>query len=153
LKLQYDAATAITLTLTSLASGAARQSAKVDNTTNLYLDALIEPAAIKTATGTLATGAVVSIYAYGSIDGTTWADGLTGSDAAWTPPTNITGRLIAQVPIDTAATAKTFNSASVALAFGGTLPPFWVIAAVNSTGLALDGAAGGSVSYAGVKTQ
>lgn len=152
MKLQYGTATALTWTLNSLASGASRQAAKVDNTTNLFLDAPVE-ITVKTATGSPVTSPVVSVYAYGSLDGTTWADGITGSDAAWTPPTNITGRLIAQIPIDTTGTAKTYNLMSIGNAFGGAVPPYWTLACVNGTGLALDSAAGGSASYLGVTTQ
>ena len=151
MKLTYAAAAGLTLTLNGLANGAGRQATAVDNTANGYLDvqAVIT---IKTAAGSLGNPTVLTVYAYGSEDGATWPDGITGTDGGWTAPTTITGRVVGVVPTDAAATARTLTLASIANAFGGVLPAFWTLAVVNATGLALDGAAGGSVNYRGVTT-
>ena len=81
----------ITVTLASLTNGSYRQSAAIDNTSNLYFDAGMLLKVKTGASGTSSTG-TVNIYAYGSSDGgTTYTDGASGSDASFTPtsPTNL----------------------------------------------------------------
>jgi hypothetical protein len=129
---------AITCTLASLASAAARASSVVDNTVNLFLDALVVLKVKTGATGVSTTG-YVAVYAYGTVDGgTTYPEGITGTDGAvtLTVPTNL--RLIGI--INTVANATTYASEpmSVAAAFGGVLPDHWGIVVVNSSGAALD---------------
>ena len=141
----YASAANITCTLNSLASAGARQSAVVDNTTNLYLDALVA--------GTLGVSAVVSLYVYALSDGAAYTDGATGSDAPFTLPTTPNLILLRQISVNTAAVAVACSPASIALAFGGTLPPKWGIVVVNNTGLALDVSAGGTLSFIGINAQ
>ncbi len=66
IKMAYGSATAVTITLTSLANGSARQSTEVDNSTNLFRDVVIR---IKTNGQTSGTG-VVSVYLYGRVGDT-----------------------------------------------------------------------------------
>lgn len=148
----YAASAGITCTLNSLASAAARQSSVVDNTTNLYLDALVG-GFFKTASGTLGTSPVVSIYVYAITDGTNYTDGATGSDAAYTMLTTPNLILAKQVAINTAAVVAYFSPFSVALLFGGTMPSKYGLIVSNGTGLALDSAAGGALAYQGVQAQ
>src|SRR5437016_8887938 len=80
-KLAYAAAASLTITLTSLASDGWRQSTAIDNTSNLYLDALVG--------GSIQIGAVtgngtIELFAYASWDGTLYTAGLTGSDGTIT---------------------------------------------------------------------
>lgn len=69
------------ITLTSLAAGSGRMSVEADLTANMprYLDviAVTEPTSAPTAGGT------VDYYLAGSHDGTNYANGVTGADAAW----------------------------------------------------------------------
>jgi hypothetical protein len=145
--------TAITITLASLASSATagRESASVDNSSNLYLDALVQVKA-KLATGTPANDKAIYIYVAGSEDGTKWVDTVTGADAAITlrDPTNLTLLGVINTP-DAGAVTYVSNPMAVAAAFGGTLPRKWSIIIRNYTGLAFDATAGNlAVTYSGV---
>ena len=76
-------ASTVSVTLASLAnsttlSSGYRQSASVDNSTNLFLDAIIT-GKFTTAAGTAATG-YVAIYVYG-YDGSEFSNNASGSDA------------------------------------------------------------------------
>jgi hypothetical protein len=74
----------ITVALASLTNSSARASTAVDNSTNLFLDALVQLKVKTGASGTTATG-TVNVYAYGTANGgTNYTDGATGTDAAIT---------------------------------------------------------------------
>lgn len=155
-KLAFGGATAITITPGTLANAAARQSASVDNSTNLYLDALVT-ATVKAPSSGIQGGAVVNIYVAGSIDGTAWPgqgsgnpDGVTGSDAAITllNPTNLI--LLGSVNVATASSTIVSEPMSVAAAFGGTMPRNWSIVIENRTGASL--VTGSTLSYNGVSS-
>lgn len=143
------AAAAITCTLDALASSATvgRSSTAVDNTANLYLDALVG-ATIVLAAGTPANDQVVYLYAYGLTDGVHYTEGVTGTDASFTinSPTNL--RLIGVVPTPTGGLTYYTGPFSVAGAFGGILPAKWGLVVVNNSGLSL--ATGNSLSYQGL---
>jgi hypothetical protein len=143
-------AQAITISLGGLASGSARQSVYVDNSVNLFLDALVQVSILTNAAGVSATG-YVNVYAYGSADGTTYSGGASGADAAITLPANGSNlRLIGTM--FAGATATTYRAIfSVAAAFGGVLPPRWGIVVEQVTGAALDATGGNhAVTYSGV---
>ena len=77
---------AITCTFTSLANNGQRSSAALDNSSNLFLDALVSVKVKTNASGTLATG-YVNVYAYATTDGgTTYGGGEAnmGTDAGVT---------------------------------------------------------------------
>jgi hypothetical protein len=144
----------ITCTITSLANNGQRSSLAIDNTTNLFLDALVNVKAKSNASGTSATG-YINVYAYGTADGgTTYGGGESGmgTDAGvtLTSPPNI--RLIGV--INMVANATTYNSGpmSVAAAFGGVLPDHWGIVIENKSGATLDASIGNSF-YQGVQAQ
>ena len=61
-KLAYAAAAQLTITLNSLANNTTRQSAVLDNTSNLYTDILIG-GGFKTSSGSLGTNPGLSIWA------------------------------------------------------------------------------------------
>ncbi len=110
---------------------------------------------IKTGgSGTTANG-FVAVYAYGTVDGgTTYTDGATGSDAAFTPtsPTNL--RLLGVINCVANATTYKGGPFSVAAAFGGTLPQKWGIVITNQTGGTLDSTEGNHLKlYQGVYGQ
>jgi hypothetical protein len=149
---------AITITPGALGNGSARQSASVDNTTNLYLDALVT-VTIKTPSSGIAAPKVVNVYVAGSIDGTTWPgggsgnnDGVTGSDATITleSPTNLT--LLGVVNVPTASQTVVSEPMSVSQALNGAplagLPPKWSIILDNESGAAL--VTGSTAAYTGV---
>lgn len=144
---------AITITLASLGSGSARASTAIDNTTNLFLDALVT-VKVKTA-GTVAAPFMFDVYAYGTVDGgTTYSDGATGSDAAitLTSPPNV--RKIGTVNTPVTATSYVAGPFSVADAFGGKLPDHWGIIIKNNSGATADSTGGNfAVVYQGIQAQ
>lgn len=142
IKQAFGAETSFTITLASLASSATagRESAEIDNTTDLYLDALVYVKTVLQA-GTPANDKAVYVYAYGGNNGTDYPDAVTGANAAITlnDPTQL--RLVGVINAPTSA--GTFDGYfSVAAAFGGVLPPWWGIAVRNYTGIALSATEG-----------
>ena len=155
-KISYVATAAvITCTLNSLASSstAGRGSAAVDNTTNLYDDALVEVILKTAATTTPANDKAGYVYIYGSADGTNY-DGSSnenvGTDAAVTidAPTNLKGPVVL-VLLNSNASYKT--SFSVARFFGGVMPLKWGVVVQNFSGMVLTGTPSDhSVTYTGI---
>lgn len=146
IKIAYGAeAQAITITLASLANSATvgRESASVDNTTNLFLDALVFCRFVLQS-GTPGSDKSIYVYAAGTVDAATplWPDTVTGADASITinNPTNLRPLGVIAAP----TSAGTFNGGpwSVAQAFGGTLPEKWSIVVCNFTGIALSATEG-----------
>jgi hypothetical protein len=139
----------ITCTITSLTNTSARQSTAIDNTSALFLDALVF-VKIKTASASTSASGFVTIFAYGTVDGgTTYSDGVTGTDGALTPtsPPN----LVKIGVINAVANSTTYEAGpfSVAAAFGGVLPDHWGIVVQNQTGATLDASVGAAI-YQGV---
>jgi hypothetical protein len=144
----------ITCTLASLASGSGRESAAIDNRTNLYRDALVF-LQLKTAAGSIGTDPFAYIYAAGTVDdGTTWPDTVTGADAAITLNTITQLRLLGAVWLGAASTTYKAGPFSVASVFGGVLPAEWSIVVVNKCGVALDSTEGNHKKlYQGLQDQ
>jgi hypothetical protein len=144
---------AITCTLASLASNGQRSSLAVDNTTNLFLDALVQVGIKSNATGVAATG-TVNVYAYGTADGgTTYPEGA-GTDAGVTLTVPPNARLIGVLNVVAVATTYKSEPMSVAAAFGGVLPDHWGIIVENKSGAALDSTEGNHLKiYQGVQAQ
>lgn len=146
----------ITITLASLANNGARESTVIDNSSNLFVDALVQLQIRTGSSGVSATGSV-NIYAYATVDGgTTYTDPATGSNAGVTLPAadlrNV--KLIGVMYL--IANSTTYKSAplSVAQAFGGILPEKWGIIIENKTGAALSGTEGDHAKlYQGVLGQ
>lgn len=141
---------AITITLNSLASSttAGRESTAVDNSTDLYLDALVTLAIGWASASAAASGKLVTIFAHGSTDGSTYSEALTGSDAAYT----IRGAAGALIPTfrpigfivpdaTTVTTVKRYGPWNVAAAFGGVMPRKWGLVVQNDTNVAFAAAA------------
>ena len=144
----------ITVTLASLGNGNARSSAVVDNTSNLFLEALVQ-IQIKSASSSTSTTGVVAIYAYGTVDA---ADSLypegAGTDTGVTlvSPTNL--KLIGSLNVVANSTTYISDPMSVSAAFGGVLPSHWGIVVLNNTGAALDSTEGNHLKYyQGVQAQ
>lgn len=146
---ELAASAAMTITLASLANGAARASAEVSNVTNQYRDALVH-VRVTLAAGTPANELRLNVYAYGSEDGSHYQDQATGADIAvvMRTPSNLSLIGIIETP---AAGGLTYVSApmSVAQAFGWVLPRKWGIVVHNLSGLAL-AVTGNGASYSGV---
>jgi hypothetical protein len=139
-----SASQGITCTLASLASSAtaAREATVIDNTSNLFDDALVY-LKLKLQTGTPANDKAIYVYFYCSEDGSNYTDNVTGADAAVTlrVPTNLFGPFIVQCP-DSGGLSYKVIIPSVAGFFGGRLPPKWGIVIRNYTGIALDATEG-----------
>ncbi len=152
IKTAYASSANFTLTLASLASSATagREATAIDNSSNLYLDAIVQ---VKVAlqTGTPANDKAVYVYVYGSEDGTTYTDNATGSDAAITLRSPTVMTVIGVIPCpDSGALTYESQPMSVAAAFGGYLPRKWGIVIRNYTGVALSATEGNhSYKYTG----
>lgn len=153
-KIAYGTSTAITCTVASLASSATagRGSAAVDNSSNLFDDALVT-CAFKTSSSALANDKTVYVYVYGSEDGTIYSGSTAeaeGTDAAVTldAPTNLRG----PIPIACPAVSQTYRAVfSIAQFFGGVLPKKWGLVVQNYTGQALDSTGGNhTMQYTGI---
>ena len=134
-KIAFASSTPITITLSSLATSAARQSTAIDNTATLFLDALVY-VAVTLSPGTPASAKSVNIYAYGSEDGTNFGDNVGSADAAITlrTPTNLRLIGVLATPDAGGVTYRT-NPLAVAPAFGGVLPRKWGIVVENATAI------------------
>lgn len=153
-KIAYNGAGAsITITLNSLTSSttAARQSTAIDNTSNLYDDAMVT-VVISTSSSSLAAPNAVYCYISAEFDAVPNYDQDTGvmgaTDAAYTldNPTNL--RLGAIINCST--NSKVYNkSFSVAQTCGGIMPSKWVLVINNQTGQSLN-SSGNSSTYCGI---
>lgn len=159
IKTKYGTANqAITITLNSLAASTTvgRQSTVVDNTSNLYVDALLQVTI--TMANTATTGAeTIFVYGYGTADGTTYTGqpAASGSDATHTL---VDARLhpfplIGRIATITQNIAYVGGPWSVAAAFGGVLPAKWGILVVNDNGAAAIHSSGNAAVYQGIQLQ
>lgn len=134
-KWAYPAGAAYSITLNSLGSGAYVTGSEIDNTTNLYLDYLVE---FVIADVVEAGNKQVTIFAIDSLDGTNYSD----APSATKPQMNA-------VPVGAISLNGTgpyrSKAFSVAAAFGGVLPPKIKLVAYNDAGVAL--AASGNSAY------
>jgi hypothetical protein len=140
--ISYGTSTAMTLTLP--ASGAARESTAVDNTTNKFDDALVH---VKFTAGTVATNKQALVWVYGSEDGTNYDGVCTGTDAAYTMrvPDSLALGAVIPTPTNSVVYQKTF---SIAALFGGVMPRKWgLVFQSDGTGTP----ASGSFTYTGIK--
>lgn len=144
----------ITLTIASLAASATvgRASTAVDNTSNLFIDALVF---LFVETGTVSGNKQVLFYAYGTADGgTTYTEAITGTDAGFTRNDPTVLRPITVVPTPSNSTVYKSGPYSIAQAFGGILPDHWGVAVFNDTGASFSATAGNNKClYQGVQMQ
>lgn len=148
-KANYPSASDVTITLASLASDTnlltGRESTAVDNSSNLYLDYLVSG---KITTGTSPTTArSIQVWAVGSWDGTNWPDVFDGTDSAETITSanhkNSVCRFLAEMATDaTSDRTYHFGPVSVASAFGGVLPPKFVVFVTHNTAVNLNSTSG-----------
>ena len=149
LKLAYGTASDVTITLASLASDTSlltgRESTAVDNTSSLVLDYLVSGKIRAVSTAARA----IEVWAVGSWDGTNWPDVFDGTDSGETiTSANVKAsvcRLVAAIATDNTSTTDRdyhFGPVSIASAFGGTLPPKFVLFITHSNTSALNSTAG-----------
>lgn len=144
----FGTATAFTITNANLAASvtAGWQSNAIDNSTNLFDDALIitDFAAVNTAP---AGSKAIFLYAFAILDTagslyTSTGDGAPGaSEATLTFPSVTTlpvvAPLLGVIPYPVTNKILRGGPFSVARCFGGVLPPKWVIGMVNDSGMTL----------------
>ncbi len=132
----------ITCTVTSLANNGQRQSTVLDNSSNKFLDALLQLTIKTNSSGTSATG-YVAVYLYSTADGgTTYSDGATGTDGTITLTVPPNMRLIGI--LNCVANSTTYKGV-FQVAAGGQLPEKWGIVVENKTGATLDASVGAAV--------
>lgn len=137
----------ITCTLASLASTSSRASTALDNSSNVYQDALVFLQVKSGASGVSTTG-TVAVYAYGTSNGgTTYTENATGTDAGITLTSPPNARLIGIINVVANATTYYGGPFSVASAFGGILPQKWGIIVQNNSGAALDSTEGNHAKF------
>ena len=146
-------ATAMTITLASLASstaGVGRQSTLIDNTSNNYLSAKVS---VQVTVGTTPTAnSLIYVYLLTQDNaGTPIADDGAGLTDAGITIVNaqLLGTILVPAATSNVAYKKIFDTS-----FLGPLPPKWGIALVNSSGVALNSTAGNhAVNYIGYREQ
>jgi len=160
--INYSSNTTITISPASTASSATfvagRESNEIDNTTNKYMDALVQGKVTVGTTPTANTQIVIYVWGADTSLATTAIDTLDGTDSTVTL-TN-TGILYSALKFGTTinVTATTsdidyaFAPFSVASKFGGILPKFWGIYITHNTGVNLNATGGNhALSFNGIK--
>ena len=154
IKLAFGSVTSMTVTnLHSLASSATVgwQSAVIDNSTDLYEDALVQ-VILDHANTAPANDKASYVYAYGGLE-TSYSDPASGTEGTITIATIVSNpqafKQIGTVPYNTQDAVVESQPMSVASAFGGILPIKWGIIVVNYSGAAY-AASGNTVKWAGV---
>ena len=163
LTITYGTNTAITLDLSSLATSATwiagQESGEIDNTSNLFVDAIVN---VKGVTGHASTantvGQEIRIYCWGAdISSATYAvvDNLDGTTSAETLTATLTQNLrlagAAAAVVTTAALVYHFQPFSVAALFGGIMPRYWGLFVTHSFAGALGASNNSLFSYSGIK--
>lgn len=163
LTVTYSSNTAITFDISSLGTSATfvagRESTQIDNTSNLYVDALVYVKGITGHASTAPTvGQEIRLYCWGSDVSlaTTAIDVLDGTDSAETlGHVSVLNSLrpagAAAVTVATAGLLYYIQPFSVAALFGGVMPKFWgLFLAHNHTG-ALAASQSALFQYSGIK--
>jgi hypothetical protein len=156
--LTYSAAQTMTVTnLHSLASSttSAWESACVDNSSDKALDALVM-VTLDYANTAPANDKAAYLYAYGGIEATSGPltnnnnGALDGTESTETLTDFTTTadalKLLGALPYGTTNEVVSYGPFSVALAFGGVLPPYWGLVIRNYSGAAL-AASGNVIKY------
>lgn len=155
-KVAYAADVALTISPASLASSstfvAGTESASIDNSTNLYDDALLSGTIMVGTTPT--SGTFINIYVFSPYEDTpTYPDVMDGTSSAETVTSAGVGigflKLAASMYVDstTSNRAYYFGQVSVAQLFGGVLPKTWSVFLAHNTGVALNATGGNHAIY------
>ena len=142
----------VTITLASLANNTTRESTAWD--WSGFDDILLE-ATIKGGASTVAATGAATIYAYATVDGgTTYTEGATGTDAAFTMPAITQLFVVGVLFINANGQTRKGGPWSLGAIFGGTLPARGGVIVVNETGDAFDSTASNHhIQYQGVTRQ
>lgn len=135
----YGTKTTITWTGTSLGSGSARESTVIDWTSTRCADGRIRIQSKGQASGTN----YVDWYVYSALGDTTYTDGATGTDAAFTAANRFNARYLGSLRMN-AATAAVQGEFQLSDAFVS-MPDKWGLIGVNNSGAALSATAGDHV--------
>jgi len=148
-KMVYATNQVLTITLASLATDTnlltGRESTAIDNTSNLYLDYLLDG---KITVGTSPTTAKeIRVYVAGLFGDASWPDVFDGTDSAETVSgvgTRDTAlKLAAVIPtINTSDLGYFFGPISVASLFGGVCPAKFVVFVTHNTAVNLNSTSG-----------
>lgn len=149
-KLAYGEKTEIVVTLASLADTGWREATAVDNSSNLFVDALVG-GKVKTGAGSGA-GDYIDVYVSGSVDaGTTYGGDCSGTDGAYAGESANLIHL-GRISTPVAETTFEFGPWSIADAFGGVLPKNWTLVFDNESDSILDTTGGNhEIHYLGTK--
>lgn len=161
--INYSSNTAITMDLANLASSATwvagRESTEVDNTSNKFVDAIVQGSVSVGTTPTANTVINVFVYASDTSLATTPLDVIDGVDSAETI-TN-TGVLYSMFRLGAAINVLQTTSDiaypiapfSIAQLFGGVMPKYWGLFVAHNTGVNLRNNAvnTNSFEYVGIK--
>lgn len=134
----FGSATSLTLSGAIASSGTVgRQSTVVDNSSLLMLDAFVE-ANIVFPNSAPANDQAMYLYAFGSLDGTNYPEGLGASDASFTFQGSAGALKTALRPIGIVPAVQNLTARwgpfAVAPAFGGILPVKWGLVLLNYSG-------------------
>jgi hypothetical protein len=140
IKVKYGTTTSLTISLNSLANGSIVASSDVVNTTDLFVDVLVELVIADVAE---AGNKQVLIYASSSVDETNFSEAVAANrqQMAYVGAVSVNG-----------TGPHRSRAFSVAAAFGGVIPPEFRIVAYNDSGVAL-ASSGNSAQYRGVHFQ
>lgn len=140
IKTKYGSVQTMTVTnLHGMASSATAgwQSNVVDNTSNLYLDALVQ-VIVDFENTAPANDECVYVYAYSGLE-TSYTNPCHGGEASCSLVAPVLVSLIGTINYNTQSEIAESQVMSVAAAFGGVLPPKWGLAILNYSGAALAG--------------
>lgn len=156
----YSTDTAITISLGSLASSATwvagQESNLIDNTSNLYVDALVQGKIRVGTTPTTLTQIIVYVWGSSVSPGSVAIDVIDGTDSAETISSvgvrNSFLKIGAVLDVDSATSDRDYPFAfAVADLFGGSMPPYWGLFVAHNTVAALNATGGNHViSFRGI---
>lgn len=156
----YSADTTITISLASLATSATwvagQESGLIDNTSNKYVDAIVQGKIQTGTTPTANTSIIVYVWGSSVSPATTAIDVIDGTDSAETITSvgvrNSFMKVGAILDVDSNTSNRDYPfSFGVAQLFGGSLPPYWGIFVAHNTGVALNATGGNHVlSFRGI---
>jgi hypothetical protein len=142
--IQYGTATAITITAGSLGAAANRSSAAVTTDTSKNIDHILLDVGVLTTTAAPSGNKQIIVYAYSSVDGTSYSgangtvDDVDGTDKALTAigaPTNL--KRLGVINLNQGAVARTIHQTFEITGPLGCIPPKWGIVLFNDAGTAL----------------
>ncbi len=156
-QMTYATRTAITISPASIASSstfvAGVESTEIDNSTNRYIDAILQGKITVGTTPTINTQ--IQIYVWGSDQSlaTSALDVLDGTDSAETLTSvgirNGLLKLAAVLDVDATTSNRVYlmGATSVRNLFGGVMPKFWGLFITHNTGVNLNATGGNHEMY------